>query len=139
MSHEGVKILSSAPAAERVLTRQAVEPLKVRVDKSGGTGVEIVWQDGHASQWTFAWLRNACPCAMCADDREKYRLEPGQPKPEQKPANALPMFKEPPRPREVSAVGHYAVRFSWNDGHESGIYSWDYLRRVCQCADCVNR
>jgi DUF971 family protein len=34
-------------------------------------------------------------------------------------------------------VGNYAVKFKWNDGHESGVYSWEYLRRVCQCADCT--
>jgi DUF971 family protein len=29
-------------------------------------------------------------------------------------------------------VGKYAVRFKWNDGHEAGLYSWDYLRNVCE-------
>ena len=30
----------------------------------------------------------------------------------------------------------YAISFAWNDGHGSGIYSWDYLRRHCQCEVC---
>jgi DUF971 family protein len=46
------------------------------------------------------------------------------------------MYQEPPRPAEVSQVGNYALRFKWNDGHEAGIYSWDYLRRVCDCESC---
>ena len=41
-----------------------------------------------------------------------------------------------PRPIEVTPVGKYALKFKWNDGHEAGIYSWDYLRRVCQCPIC---
>jgi DUF971 family protein len=28
------------------------------------------------------------------------------------------------------------VIFHWNDGHSSGIYSWDFLRRHCQCEEC---
>ena len=46
----------------------------------------------------------------------------------------LPMFEALPRPVEVEPVGKYALRFKWNDGHESGIYSWDYLRNVCDLA-----
>jgi DUF971 family protein len=33
-------------------------------------------------------------------------------------------------------VGRYAIQFNWQDGHSSGIYSWDFLRRHCQCAVC---
>ena len=33
-------------------------------------------------------------------------------------------------------VGRYALRFTWNDGHMHGIYSWDYLRDVCPCQEC---
>jgi DUF971 family protein len=33
-------------------------------------------------------------------------------------------------------MGKYAIRFTWNDKHEHGIYSWDYLRYVCPCAEC---
>jgi DUF971 family protein len=33
--------------------------------------------------------------------------------------------------RAVEAVGHYAIRIVFDDGHDSGIYSWDYLRQLC--------
>jgi len=49
----------------------------------------------------------------------------------------LQLYEAPPRPVEVTPVGKYALKFKWNDGHEAGIYSWDYLRRVCRCAECV--
>jgi DUF971 family protein len=46
------------------------------------------------------------------------------------------MYEAPPRPNSVEPAGRYAVVFHWNDGHSSGIYSWDFLRRHCQCDEC---
>jgi DUF971 family protein len=96
--------------------------------------MEIEWKDGHRSAWTFRWLRDGCPCATCHEAREAAGLAPG----ERKLASAqlLPMYEAPPRPNSVEPAGRYAVVFHWNDGHSSGIYSWDFLRRHCQCAEC---
>jgi len=139
MSHEGIRFVSSEEAqrgaeTDRKLSADAVTPAKVRVKKSEGTGVEIDWRDGHTSSWSFRWLRDACPCATCHEEREQSGRAPGVPKP--KPQGLLQMYQEPPRPVDVSQVGKYALRFKWNDGHEAGIYSWDYLRRVCDCESC---
>lgn len=139
MSHEGIRIVSEQEAqnsarAEQRLHADAVTPLKVRVKKSEGSGVEIDWRDGHKSSWSFRWLRDACPCATCHEEREQSGRAPGTPKP--KPQTLLVMYEAPPRPEEVTSVGKYALKFKWNDGHEAGIYSWDYLRRVCDCAEC---
>jgi DUF971 family protein len=135
MSHEGIRFVSQQEA-ERPDTPKlggdAIRPAKVRVDKTGGTGVEIDWKDGHTSAWNFNWLRLACPCATCHEEREKEHRAPGLPKP--KPVSLLPMYEAPPRPVEVTPVGNYAIRFKWNDGHEAGLYSWDYLRNVCDAA-----
>ena len=75
MSHEGFRLVSPEQAAREdaahgELPRAAVEPVKVRVLKTEGTGVEIDWRDGHRSRWSFPWLRHACPCATCQDERE---------------------------------------------------------------------
>jgi DUF971 family protein len=139
MSHEGIRILSEAEAkreaaADVRLPADAVTPAKVRVMKSEGTGVSIDWKDGHRSSWSFGWLRNACPCATCNEERGASGREVGAPKP--RPGGPLVLYEAPPRPVEATPVGKYAIRFKWNDGHESGIYSWDYLRRVCQCELC---
>jgi DUF971 family protein len=139
MSHEGIRILSEEQArreaaADIRLSADAVTPKKVRVMKSEGTGVAIDWKDGHQSSWNFAWLRYACPCATCVEERERTGRALGVPKP--KPGGPLVLYEAPPRPVEATPVGKYALRFKWNDGHESGIYSWDYLRRVCQCDQC---
>jgi DUF971 family protein len=140
MSHEGIRIVNEDTArremaAEQRLPTEAVTPTKVRVFKSEGTGVAIDWKDNHRSSWTFGWLRDACPCATCNEERKADGREPGEPKP--KPGGPLVLYQAPPRPLEATPVGKYALRFKWNDGHESGIYSWEYLRRVCQCDHCV--
>ena len=136
MSHDGIKFVSKEEAAraeaQHRLTGDAVKPAKVRVDKTGGTGLTIDWRDGHTSHWTFAWLRAACPCATCQETRENEKLAPGVTKP--KPKSLLPMYEAPPRPVDVEPVGKYALRFRWNDGHEAGLYSWEYLRNVCDGA-----
>lgn len=131
MSHEGIRMISREEAAaeeQPKLTGDAIRPAKVRVDKTGGTGMAIDWKDGHASSWSFAWLRAACPCATCHEEREKEGRAVGVAKP--RPTALLPMYEAPPRPLEVTPVGNYALKFKWNDGHEAGIYSWDYLRNV---------
>ena len=110
------------------------DPKSVKVHKSTGTGMDIEWKDGHRSTYTFPYLRNACPCALCNDEREKEGRQPGDPP---KPvAGALPLFKAMARPTEVEPIGKYAMRFKWNDGHEHGIYSWEILREICPCAEC---
>lgn len=133
MSHEGIRFVSAEQAAREEqqpkLTGEAIKPAKVKIDKTGGTGMTIEWRDGHTSHWSFAWLRAACPCATCHEAREAERRAPGITK--AKPATLLPMYEAPPRPAEVEPVGKYALRFKWNDGHEAGLYSWDYLRNVC--------
>ena len=140
MSHEGIRIVSAEQAQresaeEERLHEDAVTPKKVRVMKTEGTGVEIDWKDGHHSAWSFAWLRNACPCATCHEERDKSGRAVGVAKP--KAQTLLVMYEAPVRPVEVTPVGKYALKFKWTDGHESGIYSWEYLRRVCRCEACM--
>lgn len=142
MSHEGIRIVSADEARreetmDRKLPADAVTPAKVRVHKTEGSGMEIEWRDGHRSSWNFAWLRNACPCATCHEERENSGRKPGEIKP--KPQTLLPMYEAPARPVEVTPVGKYAVKFKWSDGHEAGIYSWEYLRRVCNCETCAQK
>jgi DUF971 family protein len=134
MSHEGIRFVSpDQPSVEPApLTRTAVTPAKVRVLLTEGKGLEIDWSDGHKSAWSFAWLRDACPCATCNEERSKTDRKLGQPK----KTDLLPMFAPPPRPTSAHPVGRYAIQFNWQDGHTAGIYSFDFLRRVCQCPEC---
>ena len=110
------------------------DPKRVDVKLSAGTGMDIEWKDGHKSSYTFQYLRDACPCALCDADRVRENREPGE-RTKQQPG-ALPMFKPAPKPIEAAGVGKYAIRFTWSDGHEHGIYSWDFLREFCPCREC---
>ena len=140
MSHEGIRIQSKQDVERestenRPLPRIAVTPEKVRVLLTEGKGLEIDWSDGHRSAWSFAWLREECPCATCIDERAQQGRKAGEPK--SKPAQLLPMYAPPAKPGSVQPVGRYAIQFNWLDGHNGGIYSWEYLRRVCQCRECT--
>jgi DUF971 family protein len=46
------------------------------------------------------------------------------------------MFKPALKMDRIEEVGAYAVRIYWNHGHSAGIYSFDHLRAICQCAEC---
>ena len=115
----------------------AADPNSVKVHLTSGKGVEIEWKDGHLSSYTFPYLRDACPCALCDDERGKSGREAGQPVPV-KPGE-LPMFKPAVKPESAEGVGKYAIKFNWNDGHNLGIYSWKWLREICPCEECSDR
>ncbi len=132
MSHEGLRLTTPEENArqaevERPLPRIAVTPEKVRVLLTEGKGLEIDWTDGHRSAWNFKWLRDACPCATCKEERDQEGRKPGEPR--KKPAELLPMYAPPAKPASAQAVGRYAIQFTRLDGHYSGMYTWDYRRR----------
>jgi len=112
----------------------ATDPKSVKVNLTTGTGMDIEWNDGHISHYNFVYLRDACPCAMCEEERAKTGRCPGDP-PRSAPG-ALPMFKLAAKPLSAEGVGKYAIKFAWNDKHDLGIYSWKFLREICPCPEC---
>lgn len=106
------------------------EPSSVKVLLTTGEGVAIAWRDGHQSRYPFPYLREQCPCATC---REKRAQEKAQ---QNKGKTLLPLYQEPARAVQAEAVGHYAVRFDFSDGHRTGIYSFEYFRAICPCEEC---
>jgi DUF971 family protein len=114
----------------------ATDPKSVKVNLTTGTGMDIEWRDGHVSHYSFVFLRDACPCAMCAEEREKSGRQPGDPA--KLTPGALPIFKPTAKPVSAEGIGKYAIRFKWNDDHDLGIYSWKYLREFCPCTECRN-
>ncbi len=101
-----------------------IYPTGVTADAVKGE-LTITWSDGVEAVYSFALLRNACPCAECRGGHENMTSEPT---PE--------MFQIPemdPRAislRDIEAVGNYALVLHWEDGHEYGIYNWNYLRAL---------
>ena len=108
------------------------QPVSVKILLTSGEGVAIEWADGHRSRYTFPYLRQKCPCATCGERRAQ-----GQPVQQSKILTPLPLYQEPARALQAEAVGNYAVRFDFSDGHHTGIYSFDYFRRICPCDQCA--
>ncbi|MFL6448442.1 MAG: gamma-butyrobetaine hydroxylase-like domain-containing protein [Bryobacteraceae bacterium] len=108
------------------------EPEHIAISKS--SGIKIDWRDGHHSDYSLAYLRDECPCATCTGAHGTEPQKSNYSKPD-----AFPMFKPALKMTSVEAVGSYAVRIFWNDGHSSGIYSFDHLRHICNCEQCKNR
>ena len=113
---------------------QRKKPTSVRIHVKTGAGVDIAWADGHESHFDFPYLRDNCPCATCNDERGKKQAFAGT---GPAPSAVLPMFKPKPRAQSASQVGNYAIQINFNDGHSTGIFSYDYLRSMCPCAECA--
>lgn len=87
-----------------------------------GRELAVKWDDGTESFVSLETLRRNCPCAGCQGERDML----GQ------------LHKPPPTPLTDASfqlvrlvrVGGYAVQPVWADGHNTGLYSFEYLRRV---------
>lgn len=87
-----------------------------------GTELAIAWSDGLESYVNFETLRRACPCANCQGEPDALGRVV---KPEVTYAeNSFDLLR-------YEVIGGYAVAFHWADGHNTGIYSFEYLRKVC--------
>ncbi len=91
----------------------------------------ITWDDGHTSLYPFALLRAACPCAECRGGHEHMRTDPD-------PEVFSTELEDTPatRLKDIEAVGSYAITLLWEDGHNYGIYNWNFLRALCPCPIC---
>ncbi len=106
-----------------------MEPLTpIALKKDGPERLIIEWSDGHRSVYTWQHLRANCPCAGCREERQK----PPDPFRILKPNELGPLA-----PVSMPPVGRYAYKIVWNDGHDSGIYTLEHLRSLCQCPQCT--
>ena len=97
-----------------------VTPTAVRSPYKATT-TEIDWADGHKGVYPHEILRGYCPCAGCQGHSGEIRFVPG---------GQLDI-------KTIEPVGDYALSFEWGDGHATGIYTFRYLRSLCQCEQCV--
>jgi DUF971 family protein len=87
--------------------------------------LRIGWGDGHVSEFEPRYLRLQCRCAGCVNE---YTGKPIL-QPEHVPMDVYPL--------KIEYVGRYALGFVWSDGHRTGIYSFELLRNICPCDECV--
>jgi ATP-binding protein involved in chromosome partitioning len=89
----------------------------------GNTALIVTWNDGRRSEYDLRTLRLSCPCASCVNEwTGEKMLRPAQ-------------VPEGVRPVRLFSVGRYALGISWSDGHSTGIFSYDYLRRLDPSAE----
>jgi ATP-binding protein involved in chromosome partitioning len=88
-------------------------------------GLLIEWdQAGHQAFYPARELRLACPCAACVEEMTgRPLLDPAT-------------VRADVRPSSVALVGGYGLRIQWSDGHATGIYTFERLRRSCPCEAC---
>jgi len=96
----------------------AIEPREIM--QEGNAGLRITWADDRVCQFQAPQLRRACPCAQCVNEWTGQRTL----KPE--------AVSDELEIKDLSIVGRYALNFIWSDGHETGIYSFRYLRELCE-------
>jgi DUF971 family protein len=111
------------------------KPLAIKIQVSSGAGVDITWADNHVSHYDFAYLREECPCATCNEKRDEKQRHGAGNAPAQSPL--LPMYKPKIKAQSASQVGNYAIQINFNDGHNTGIFSYEHLRTICPCPECA--
>ena len=110
----------------------ATEPRSIAISKS--KGIRIDWGDGHHSEYSLGYLRDECPCATCTGAHGTAPQKTNYSAPQ--PASPFQMYQPTLRMIRVEEVGSYAIQIQWSDGHGSGIYSFDHLRKICACPAC---
>jgi DUF971 family protein len=107
-------ILAFSVHNRSVLTPKAISTVE------NPEGIKIQWEDGSEQVLSFKTLRLECPCALCKGERTPFdpQVLPMAPRLTEQSIQAQEMFK----------VGTYAIGFRWGDGHDSGIYTFEYLK-----------
>jgi DUF971 family protein len=89
--------------------------------RGSADSLTIQWSDGVAHTITWRQLREACPCATCKVKRET---------PPPLFAVLKPEETQPVKCTRMEPMGNYAYHIDFSDGHNTGIYSFEFLRRI---------
>ena len=95
-----------------------IEPTQI-IEESDSR-ISIKWSDDSETTYNAAELRRACPCAGCVDEWTGQKTLN-----DQKVSEDLTFG-------HTSIVGRYALNFHFSDGHETGIFSFNYLRKLSE-------
>jgi DUF971 family protein len=99
------------------------EQKPVHLDLVRDSGLTVHWPDGRQSFYPIAFLRRMSPSADARTIREQLAKNP---------LTVLPNTDtgQPLTATTAELVGNYAIRIRFSDGHDTGLYSWDYLREI---------
>jgi DUF971 family protein len=96
----------------------------VHLDLERDRGLTVEWADGERSFFDVAFLRRMSPSAETRQLREEMARNPLTVLP------SSPTHDGPLTAIDAEMVGNYAIRIRFSDGHDTGIYSWSYLREL---------
>lgn len=100
-----------------------ITPLRLNLKRD--EKLQIDWQDGKRCEYSLSLLRTMCPCAQCRNTRQGDRAKKSL-------LTILPgNFTAPLTVVNAELVGNYALKITWSDQHDAGIYSFQYLREIC--------
>jgi DUF971 family protein len=99
------------------------------LEREGPAGIVIGWSNGARRRYTAAGLRAACPCATCREKKSAAAAKP--PAGSSLKTSLLPVLSmQEARPTAIEhmrPVGNYAYNIEFSDGHDSGIFTFEYL------------
>ncbi len=95
------------------------------LDLARDRGLTVRWSDGTSSFYPIDYLRRMSPSADARVLREQLARNPLTVLPSTSPGDDRPL-----RASGAELVGNYAVRIRFSDGHDTGLYSWEYLRQI---------
>ena len=95
------------------------------IKKINPTEIQITWDNEHQSFYKLELLRDICPCAGCSGETVLLREYKSPPKNRDAPGHY--------ELKNILPVGSYAAQIEWGDGHNTGIYTWEYLLENCPC------
>lgn len=100
-----------------------------RLRQTDAGSLVLTWNDGHEGPVSLRTLRDRCPCAGCSGETVLLRTYAPPPVDTSTPGRyAL---------KGIQQIGNYALKVSWEDGHDLGLYTWEYLRTLCECDACL--
>ncbi|TFH37899.1 MAG: DUF971 domain-containing protein [Anaerolineales bacterium] len=103
-----------------------MKPINMKASRRRAV-LTIEWSRLSSCDLSFADLRAACPCAECRGTHGATKAKPL--------TDGLELTIRSDNASQlesITPVGNYAIQISWKDGHSHGIYSWDYLRELCE-------
>lgn len=92
-------------------------PENIRVHRDEGI-LEIIWNAEETDRIALRTVRQSCPCAACVDEFSGAKILD---------ADSVPVDIHP---LEVALAGNYALKVRWSDSHDSGLFTWDFLRSI---------
>lgn len=90
----------------------------IRISRQGDEFLKIAWNDGTLDTFPVRVLRLSCPCAACVNEWTGEKILDDK------------QIAATVKPAKLFSVGRYAMGIHWTDGHKTGIFAYDYLKKL---------